>query len=255
MGTTGTEPYDVLASVYDHWQYSFDQPYNRLVKKMLKRELRRYRYRPGGYLDCACGTGDVALFMTDLGWSTVGVDSSEGMLRKAEEKSRGHTGNCTFLHQRLEKLALDGTFRVAGSFYDSLNHITSKRQLQAALKEIRRHLETEGLFIFDTNTLACYRHLWNSLTVGHEEEYTLIIENNFDEAKRMALSNVTVFLKKNNSSYRKMTAQIEERWYTDEELGQMLKRAGFTILRSEPLHLFRYDGTEAYKRWWVCRAT
>ncbi len=246
------EPYDALASIYDHWQKNFTRPYFKIVCNQLKKEIRRYRIQPGRFLDLACGTGDAAIFMAKQGWQVTGVDSSSKMLQQAELKAARETENVTFLQQRLQELNLKSTFQMAGSFYDCLNHITSKRTLQKALKQIRKHLDDESLFVFDSNTLSCYRNLWNTTSVGHEEEYTVIMENRFDEPTGNAFSNITVFEREKGSSYGKKVAQVHERLYTNEELEYILYRAGFEVMRRDPLYLFTYNEPDPYKQWWVC---
>jgi ubiquinone/menaquinone biosynthesis C-methylase UbiE len=248
------EPYDEIASIYDHWQASFDRPYQGTVSKLIKKEIRRYRIAPGKFLDLACGTGDTALFMTELGWEVTGVDSSGKMLEYAEEKAKQQKKHILFIQQRLQDLALDTHFQMAGSFYDCLNHIISKRSLLKALKRLRNHLESGSLFVFDTNTLRCYRELWNTTSVGHEDNYTLIMQNTFNESTGRAVSNVTIFTRDTAYLYEKRAVIVQERYYTDDEMKHVCTRAGFEVLRQEPLHLFKFNEPDPYKNWWVCRS-
>jgi ubiquinone/menaquinone biosynthesis C-methylase UbiE len=249
-----TEPYDTIAAIYDRWQYSFRNPFHRIVQRLLKKELRRYRLRRGTFIDCACGTGDAAVYMARQGWETAGVDSAQQMLEIARRKAADAGKEIELVHQRLEDMSVGRTFMVAGSFYDSLNHIVDKRRLGKALRRIRAHLEPGGLFLFDSNTLNCFRSLWTTTSTGHEDNYTLIIENRYDESVRQAESDVTIFERMNDGLYRKSGVRVRERWYADDEFEVLLQRAGFTILRREPIHLLSYDEAEPYKQWWVCRA-
>jgi len=248
------EPYDAIAFIYDDWQKSFSRPYSETVAKLLKKELQRNRIEPGKFLDLACGTGDAAIVMAERGWIVTGVDSSPAMLDKAREKVKERRLYVSFLQQRMEELDLGETFHMAGSFYDSINHITSKRTLQKAFKRLRKHLDNKSLFVFDSNTLSCYRNLWDTTSVGHEDGYTLIIENNFDESTTIALSNITIFHREKGTKYTKSVAQVSERWYRNEELEQILNRTGFEVVRRDPVYLFNYNEPEPYKQWWVCRA-
>jgi|GEM_PF-1373107 len=249
------EPYDEIAPIYDHWQASFDKPYHDIVCKLIRKEIRRYRILPDTFLDLACGTGNTALFMTELGWEVTGVDSSKKMLERAQQKAKQNKNKVRFLQQRLQDLSLGATYQMAGSFYDSLNHITSKRTLLNALKRIRNHLDPGCLFFFDTNTLSCYRELWNTTSVGHEDNYTLIMQNTFNESTGRAVSNVTIFTRGGTRSlYEKRTVNVQERYYTDDQMKHVCTRAGFEVLRQEPLYLFKINEPDPYKNWWVCRA-
>ena len=254
MNNHSYEPYDSIASIYDRWQNSFSPPYYKIVRDRLLKVLRKYRIGPGRFLDLACGTGDASVFMAEKGWDVTGVDSSVEMLQKAKRKGGAYSVNISFIQQRLENLELDGTFTLAGSFYDSLNHITSKRTLAKALKQIRKHLGMDSLFLFDSNTLSCYQNLWETTSVGHEEGYTLIIENRFDESSGHATSNITIFERGNGLQYEKRVAKVDERWYSDNEFERLLQRAGFEVIEREPIYLFRYNEPDPYKQWWVCKA-
>ncbi len=248
------EPYDTLAFLYDDWQKSFAKPYSETVASLLRKEIRSNRIKPGKFLDLACGTGDAAILMAAEGWSVTGVDSSAGMLRRARDKTKKRKLNISFLQQRMEELDIQETFQLAGSFYDSVNHIPSKRQLQKMLKQVRKHLDAESLFMFDSNTLSCYRNLWNITSVGHEDGYTLIIENSFNESTARAASSITVFQREKEGKYSKSVARVKERWYTDEELETLLNKTGFQVMRRDPVYLFSYDEPDPYKQWWVCKA-
>lgn len=254
MSKNQYEPYDEIASIYDHWQASFDKPYHDIVCKLIRKEIRRYRIKPNTFLDLACGTGDTALFMIDLGWEVTGVDSSKKMLEWSEHKAKRQKKQVQLFQQRIQDLSLHATYHMAGSFYDSLNHITSKRTLLNALKRVRNHLYPGCLLLFDTNTLSCYRELWNTTSVGHEDNYTLIMQNTFNESTGRAVSNVTIFTRETTSLYEKRTVNVQERYYTDDEMKHVCTRAGFEVVRLEPLYLFKFNEPDPYKNWWVCRA-
>lgn len=254
MNNYKDEPYNVIAPIYDRWQNSFKRPYYKIVYNRLEKEFRRRRLKPARYLDLACGTGDTAIFMRKRAWEVTGIDSSQKMLERAKSKALKENLNISFLQQRLQDLDLPAKYQMAGSFYDSLNHITSKRTLERAFKQIRKHLDGGSLFMFDNNTLSCYRELWNTTSVGHEDGYTLIIENRFNEPSGKAISDITIFEQHGEALYEKKSTRVKERMYTQEEITNMLRRAGFDVIRREPLFLFSDTEPEPYKEWWVCKA-
>jgi 2-polyprenyl-3-methyl-5-hydroxy-6-metoxy-1,4-benzoquinol methylase len=246
-------PYDPIAVIYDHWQNSFERPFNDEVCRLLKKDLRRYKLKKGSFLDLGCGTGTVALWMAEQRWTVTGIDASADMIERAKRKAAQNGIVAEFIHGRLENMTVDGLYTVIGSFYDTLNHILSKRALGKLLLWIGSQLEPGGLFLFDINTLECYKVLWNSTSVGHHEDYTLILENSFNESSRTAESIVTFFGRESDRTYRKYGTVIHERWYTDEELNTMIARAGMTVERKVHLDLFKFNEEESYKTWWVCR--
>jgi SAM-dependent methyltransferase len=51
----------------------------------------------GAVLDAGCGTGENALFLSDLGYEVTGIDAAGAAIRKAKEKSRGRRVPAVFL--------------------------------------------------------------------------------------------------------------------------------------------------------------
>jgi SAM-dependent methyltransferase len=51
----------------------------------------------GDVLDAGCGTGENALFLSDLGYDVTGIDAAAAAIRKAKEKSRGRRVPAVFL--------------------------------------------------------------------------------------------------------------------------------------------------------------
>lgn len=106
-------------------------------------------------LDLACGTGGHCLELTKLGHKVVGLDISQAMLERAEEKLSGEGSKADFvltdmkeayssLKREKASLPFDGAICMGYSFA----HMLDDRSLVQTLEEVRRILRQDGLFIF-----------------------------------------------------------------------------------------------------------
>jgi ubiquinone/menaquinone biosynthesis C-methylase UbiE len=96
--------------------------------------------RPGmRVLELGCGTGGITRLLLDRGASVTAVDGSRQMLARA----RWRAPQATFIHARLEKLDVEGTFdRVLFAFV--LHELTADDR-KLALAAAREKLAPDGL--------------------------------------------------------------------------------------------------------------
>ena len=144
--------YDFLAGCYDRLTYDVD--YSAWADYIEKHFTRRGL--PGKtVLDLACGTGSLTRELALRGYEMIGVDLSAEMLAEAAEKNRGVSPiEPIFLCQSMDKLDLYGTIDACVCCLDSVNYVTSPKQLQRAFERVHLFLMPGGLFLFDVNTPA-----------------------------------------------------------------------------------------------------
>ena len=120
--------YEALAGVYD--ELTGDVAYERRAD-YLERLFQKSRLPVRTVLDLACGTGNMTAVLTERGYELIGVDDSPDMLAVAREKAACWRGEPpVFLHQSMPKLDLYGTVEAAVCCLDSLNYLTSPRDVQ-----------------------------------------------------------------------------------------------------------------------------
>jgi SAM-dependent methyltransferase len=102
-------------------------------------------------LDIGCGTGGHSLEWAGRGVRCVGVDMSSAMIAIAEEKSRllPDPTRPEWIVGDAQNFHADGQFDVATMMFAVLGYMNSNEAVIAALKNVRRHLRTGGLFAFD----------------------------------------------------------------------------------------------------------
>ncbi|MCG2721194.1 MAG: class I SAM-dependent methyltransferase [Thermodesulfovibrionales bacterium] len=102
-------------------------------------------------LDIGCGTGGHAIPLARRGYTVYGIDRSRAMIETAGKKSRdqGFTNQVYFKVGDIQKTDLRKKFDAAICMFAVLSYQTSNDQIFATLKNIRKHLKPNGLFVCD----------------------------------------------------------------------------------------------------------
>lgn len=213
--------YDVL---------TFDVNYKKRAKYIISL-FKKFHKEPTLLLDLACGTGGFSAEFAKSGIDVIGVDKSEGMLSIAQEKNLRLKKKVLYLCQSAEELDLYGTVDGAVCCLDSINHITESEALSEVFKKVALFLEPECLFIFDVNTLYKHKEILgnNSYKMRKKGINCSWINKYNDEDKTVEIelefSFKTSLFKRGYS-----TEKIIEKAYDDEELKELLNKAGFEVL-------------------------
>ena len=107
-------------------------------------------------LDLCCGTEQLAKALAARDYKVTGVDGSEQMLRLA----RQNAPNASFHCADARSFNLSTNFALVLSTYDSLNHLLTLEDLASVFRNVFRHLQSGGVFVFDMNLDAGFRSRW-----------------------------------------------------------------------------------------------
>ena len=144
--------YEALAGVYD--ALTGDVGYERRAD-YLEKLFRRSRIPVRTVLDLACGTGEMTAILTRRGYELIAVDGSPDMLAQAREKAADLPGEPpVFLNQNMPELDLYGTVDAAVCCLDSLNYLTSPKDVQKCFQRLRLFIAPGGVLVFDVNSAA-----------------------------------------------------------------------------------------------------
>lgn len=209
-----------FANVYDHgWTFWGDKMWKFLGGR-LKRDIPAART----WLDLCCGGGSLLRHVCDAGFEAVGVDCSSHQLQFA----RKNAPSAKLVCGDVRDFDLGRQFDVVTCMFDSLNYLTSRRDLVRAIKNARRHVAPGGVLIFDMNTYAGLQRHWNDRTSGCcENNYALLMTTNFDDRKAMGTLEITGFMRRGKSRlYEKFREVHVERGYRPTEIEAILKTLG-----------------------------
>lgn len=147
-------------------------------------------------LDVCCGSGQLASYFLEHGFSVTGIDLSEAMLEHAKKNTLKYVQNdqAKYIKADATSFTLDTRFGLIVSTYDALNHLDNFEALQSCFRSVFDVLLDEGVFIFDLNTRAGLMSRWNSISVEETEEMLLLLRGIYDGKGDKATFKFTAFL-------------------------------------------------------------
>ncbi len=220
--------YDALAGTYD--ALTGDVEYEKRAD-WLEKLLGRSEIPVHTVLDLACGTGTLTWIFTGRGYEMIGVDGSEEMLAAAMEKYGSVEGIAPiFLHQSMPELDLYGTVDAAVCCLDSLNYLTSPKDVQRTLERLRLFIAPGGMLIFDVNTPEKLQGLDGQVFLDETEDTYCVWRPEYHRG--LCTYYMDIFRRQNDDRWLRSLEIHEERAYTVEELTQWLKAAGFGKIRT-----------------------
>ena len=211
--------YDALMAdaPYDVWAAYIDGFLSDWGKSLGKKPL---------VLDLACGTGNMTLPLSKLGYEMIGVDISEDMLAEAQRKAYEEEQEILFLAQDMRQLDLYGTIDAAVSICDGLNYILTEEELLEVFKRICLFLNPGGVFLFDMNTEYKFMEQLGSKSFEGKgaggEAY--VWENRYDANTRINEYDVLFYSDDGSSRFTELHRQ---RAYDPAVVSNLLMEAGF----------------------------
>lgn len=209
--------YDAFAAVYDrHWGQASLRWFPRLEQLVFS------KLDPGStILDACCGTGQFAGKLTRRGFKTLGMDASFEMLRYAAVNAP----RCPLVCADIRRFRLSREFDAAVSLFDSLNHLLTPDDFEAALLNVSRCLASGGVFAFDLNTEIKYRTSWSGTWTIRDPETTTMVTVSYREETRLAEFHATISSRDRD---RPTVVRLFQTWYPVSTVVQALERSGFT---------------------------
>lgn len=144
------DTYDAFAPIYDDFNHLND--YEMWLGALLP-ELEKRGLRKGRLLDVGCGTGRAFEPMLRRGWEIQGCDISTGMLAEARRKF-GDAVPLDLVDAR--ELPVYGEFELVLALNDVVNYLVEDGDLERALRGMRANLTSDGMVLFDANSLALF---------------------------------------------------------------------------------------------------
>ncbi len=197
--------------------------------QLLPSILEQYHLQPTTILDVACGEGTFAVMMAKQGYKVTGIDQSPEMLIIARKKAQAENIALSFHEMDMRHLKLQTTFDLVTCWYDSLNYILTLDDIETTFTSVSQHMNPDGRFIFDLNTIHWLRTLAQRYAVRVERETNDIFQvhrHSYDENSRIAVFHIVGFLKENDCWIRRVDEHHHQRGYTLDEIRRCLKKAG-----------------------------
>ena len=179
--------------------------------------------RPAGrVLDVPCGTGRIAVPLSERGFTVAGLDISEAVLSVA----RSAGPSLDFRQGDMRELPWsDDSFDAVLNLWTAFGYFETREEDERVLAEVARVLVPGGVFVLDTvNQAALLRgfrpQAWEELAEGT----VLLQEHNYDLIKGRSSATWT-FL----SGGERTVLSFDHRLYTTAEYVELLRRAGLEV--------------------------
>ncbi len=135
--------YDKLAKFYDAVTGN-----QRQTAQLIHALIKKYHPDARTLLDTACGTGSHLLYLSKY-YEATGLDISTEMLSIAYNKLPG----VPLYQSNMTRFNLAKVYDAIICINDSVNHLTKRSRWQKFFQNIFNNLHTNGIFIFNMNTL------------------------------------------------------------------------------------------------------
>ena len=219
--------YEALAASYD--RLTNDVDYEATVA-FYREILAREGLHPRTAVDLACGTGSVSVLLAQQGLRVTGVDLSEEMLTVAQQKAGDMDNPPRFVCQHLQKLVLPRGVDLAVCALDSLDYITDPNDCAEAIRRVYRALNPGGILIFDVNTPEKLRAMDGQVFLDEDDDVYCVWRGEFDEKTNICSYGMDLFQRR-GKLWQRSFEEHREYAYSEEQLTDYLKAAGFTNIR------------------------
>ena len=203
---------------YEHWYLYIEEIFN------------SFKFKSKDMLEMACGTGNLTYYLCKNGYNVTCFDRSTEMLSVAYNKLLPFK-NIKILNQDMLDFNMNRKFDCVISICDSINYIIDDEDLLKVFKNVNKHLNDGGLFIFDINSeYKLSNIIGNNTFVEDREDIFYVWQNYFDKESSLCHFYLSFFVNKNDDSYIRFDEEHIERAYSTEYIKKLLNMAGFTSI-------------------------
>lgn len=220
--------YTDFASLYDELMDDVDYKSWYLYIESI---FKKFKKNPKKLLEMACGTGNLSYYLAKNGYDLTCFDLSLEMLSIADSKLNEFK-NIRFLNQNMIDFNIGEEYDAVISICDSINYILDETNLLKTFKNVKKHLNKDGIFIFDINSYHKLSHIIGFNTFVEEKEHLYYIwQNYFDKNANIAEFYLTFFVQGKDNKYIKFNEEHLQRAYKIDEIIKMLELASFTEIK------------------------
>jgi SAM-dependent methyltransferase len=148
--TATAAAYDSLAASYDALTADYGHD---VWLEQIESMARAFGVSGRKALDLACGTGKSFLPLLARGYDVAASDISESMVAIAKKKAPG----VPIRVADMCSLPQVGSFDLITCLNDALNYLLTEEQLRGFFASAARNLASDGVLVFDVNSLRMYR--------------------------------------------------------------------------------------------------
>jgi SAM-dependent methyltransferase len=173
--------------------------------KFTRSLIERHKPETKTVLEIACGTGAILGFLADS-YEVTGLDRSRQMLTLARTK----LPHMRFYRQSMTRFSIAKKFDAIVCVFDSINHLVRFGEWKKVFRRVALHLNDNGLFVFDVNTIGKLRRLAEDPLWSREFDRDLVIIKVTAGRKGIFDWNVKIFEHQKKDEYKLFHETISE---------------------------------------------
>ena len=214
----------------------------------IRRLIRQHKPKAQTLLELACGTGAILKILAKS-YDVAGLDVSPQMLAIARKK----LPHVPVYRKDMVRFELAVKFDVIICVFDSINHVLKFTDWQKIFRNAARHLEEDGLFLFDINTEAKLKRLINAPTWVHKFGRNLEFINVTAGRRGIANWNIRVFEHRRGNKYGLFEEDIEETSFPVNKIRAALRNQ-FAVVKVVDA-LGRKHSSKSDRLYFICNGT
>ncbi len=227
------EGYSNLASVYDELMDNVDYDlWSERIDQLIRTYSVPYSKDSTHILEFACGTGNLSFPLNKRGYRITGVDRSNEMLMVAEEKRVDFGSGISFIQHDMLSFPTNVTYDHVLCGCDGVNYLVNQKDLEGFFEKVYKLISDKGLFIFDISSRYKLEKILGNNTFGEDRDnISYLWENSLFEEESIVEMELTIFVKSDQDTYRKMKEYHVQKAHSVSELTSLLKNAGFSWVK------------------------
>ena len=153
---------------YKKFSYYFDEVVSSLDYDLWLEFIEPYLKNGDTILDLACGSGTLLTMLKLKGYDCEGLDLSSDIIDIANEKAKINHLRIPYYVEDMTDFNLNKQYDMITCFFDSVNFLKTKEDIDNMFTCVKKHLKKGGLFIFDIFSETMFKEYDNNLI---EEDY------------------------------------------------------------------------------------
>lgn len=221
-------PYTALAMVYDALR-----PDNERTEwtAYIQQLLQQYSVPVGArLLDCACGTGEIAIHLAHQGYPMDAIDISEDMLTIAKEHAHQRGLHIRYACQDMRSFTAHRPYQAIICANDGVNYLTQLTDVTQFIRQCYAQLEPDGILIFDISTQSKLQAMDDEFYAEECDEFAYIWQNTYDTSNHTLSMDITLFCAVEDDLFQRLHEVHVQRGHHPDEIANIIGTNGFTLL-------------------------
>ncbi len=239
--------YDKFLEYYDKIVRSVNNPIEDEVEFLIEDCIKEYKPETKKILELACGTWVVAKELKKAGYKLTGLDISKKMLDKAKENLDAKE----LVLWDMTDFNLEKKFDTVLCNYNSICHLLKWEQWQKFFENVSNHLEKDGLFVFDINTVFEFENITKDFAQFYNFDNDSVCLEMFKEGWIYKWL-VKMYIKSEDWRYDLVEEIVEENSFPISKIEKELKEKWFKLLEKIDYHYWEVTA-QSERVYFICK--